>query len=210
MDVYVKEGVTESLRGRYSYSDRTGWSKTEKQPLCPQLDFMLNERTFRFAINREVESPVTPESLQEISNLLKNNPKMTDVRLKRLLRVNKGEVAEYALSEIYNINEQNNNRCPEFPSKITSPPAELNAYLKKKFINFYSMHEKNCIKFEIESEFTKSMTKHLRKLILRDQLSEVKHELECAIEELYALFYCDHATKVKEMPWLNAKVPDMP
>jgi hypothetical protein len=54
------------------------------------------------------------------------------------------------------------------------------------------------------------MTKHLKKLIHRDQLSEVKYELECAIEEIYAFFYCDHATKVKEMPWLNAKVHEIP
>ncbi len=41
-------------------------------------------------------------------------------------------------------------------------------------------------------------------------MSEVKHELECAIEELYALFFCDHVTKVKEVGWLNAKEHNMP
>jgi hypothetical protein len=122
MDLYIKDGAPENLRGRYSYSTRSGWKRNEKVPLCTQMDFMLNERTFRFAINREVETDVPPEYLQEISVLLRNNPKMTDIRLKRLLRVNKGEVSEYALSEIYNIHDSNNNNCPDFVSKIVSPP----------------------------------------------------------------------------------------
>lgn len=37
----------------------------------------------------------------------------------------------------------------------------------------------------------------MRKFISRERLSDVKYELDSAIEELYALFFCDHATKVK-------------
>lgn len=29
------------------------------------------------------------------------------------------------------------------------------------------------------------------------------------IEDLYALFFCDHVTKVKEIAWLNAKEQNM-
>jgi len=51
MDVYIKEPAPEELRGRYSYSSKIGWKKVNKKPLCPQIDYMLSERTFRFAIN---------------------------------------------------------------------------------------------------------------------------------------------------------------
>jgi hypothetical protein len=92
MDVYIKDSAQESLRGRYSYSTKSGWKKTEKDPLCQQLDFMMSERTFRFAINKEVETDVTPENLQQIADFLKTNPRLTDIRLKRLMRVNKGDI----------------------------------------------------------------------------------------------------------------------
>lgn len=42
LDLYIKDEAPESLRGRYSYSNRSGWKRTEKVPLCMQLDFMLN------------------------------------------------------------------------------------------------------------------------------------------------------------------------
>lgn len=42
LDLYIKDEAPESLRGRYSYSNRSGWKKTDKVPLCMQLDFMLN------------------------------------------------------------------------------------------------------------------------------------------------------------------------
>jgi hypothetical protein len=42
LDLYVKEGVTEGLRGRYSYSAQNGWKKTEKVPLCTQMDFIFS------------------------------------------------------------------------------------------------------------------------------------------------------------------------
>lgn len=42
--------------------------------------------------------------LKKIAEILRK-PKVTDIRLKRLLRVNKGRICEYALSEIYNIKD---------------------------------------------------------------------------------------------------------
>lgn len=67
LDLYVKEGVAEGLRGRYSYSAQNGWKKTEKVPLCTQMDFIFSERAFRLAINREVETDVSASALKEIS-----------------------------------------------------------------------------------------------------------------------------------------------
>jgi len=55
------------------------------------------------------------------------------------------------MSEILNINEANKNIDPNFYASIVLPPEELNIYVKKQFINFYSIHEQNHIKFEIEA-----------------------------------------------------------
>lgn len=56
-DVIYKDFGSE-LNGRYSYSNLTkGWIKTKKtQLLREQLDLMLTEKTFRFAINNEDET----------------------------------------------------------------------------------------------------------------------------------------------------------
>lgn len=43
------------------------------------------------------------DQIQAVADILRANPKLTDIRLKRILRVEKGNVCEYALSEIYNI-----------------------------------------------------------------------------------------------------------
>lgn len=42
--------------------------------------------------------------IASIAALLRK-PKAIDIRLKRMLRVNKGKICEYALSEIYNIKD---------------------------------------------------------------------------------------------------------
>ena len=42
LDVFIKDEAPEELRGRYSYSQRTGWRKTKKEPLQPQIDYMLD------------------------------------------------------------------------------------------------------------------------------------------------------------------------
>ena len=34
-------------------------------------------------------------------------------------------------------------------------------------------------------------------------------EIESAIEEMYALFWVEHATKVREVPLLNSRVSEM-
>ena len=108
-----------------------------------------------------------PSQIQAISDILRANPKLTDIRLKRILRVDKGNVCEYALSEIYNIDEKNSTNFPEIPLKIAAPTEELNAYLARIFINFYSVKERPNTKFEIESEFSKQMTRHFKKLLSR-------------------------------------------
>lgn len=87
--------------------------------------------------------------IQAVSDILRANPKLTDIRLKRILRVDKGNVCEYALSEIYNISDKNNNNFPEIPLKIAAPAEELNAFLASIFINFFSLHERPNAKFEI-------------------------------------------------------------
>lgn len=53
-DVIYKDPSSE-LNGRYSYSNLTkSWIKTMKTSLLKeQIDLMLNEKTFRFAINNE-------------------------------------------------------------------------------------------------------------------------------------------------------------
>lgn len=51
LDIHIKD--LENLGGRYSYSIKSGkWMKVKKEALADQADFMLSERTFRFAINK--------------------------------------------------------------------------------------------------------------------------------------------------------------
>lgn len=51
MDIHIKD--LEDLGGRYSYSIKAAkWVKVKKEGLAEQADFMLNERTFRLAINK--------------------------------------------------------------------------------------------------------------------------------------------------------------
>lgn len=51
LDIHIKD--LQDLGGRYSYSIKAGkWVKVKKEALSEQTDFMLNERTFRLAINR--------------------------------------------------------------------------------------------------------------------------------------------------------------
>nr|BAJ97625.1 predicted protein [Hordeum vulgare subsp. vulgare] len=47
------------------------------------------------------------------------------------------------------------------------------------------------------------MTKKIKLLLQSDHSNEVEKEVESIINQLYALYHCEHATKVKEMPWLN-------
>lgn len=42
MDLYIKDFAPEQLRGRYSYSNISGWKKVNKTPLSEQLDYMLS------------------------------------------------------------------------------------------------------------------------------------------------------------------------
>lgn len=53
-DIIYKD-LSSSLNGRYSYSNLTkSWVKTKKTQLIKeQIDIMLTEKTFRFAVNNE-------------------------------------------------------------------------------------------------------------------------------------------------------------
>lgn len=72
MDIFIKEIHNQALAGRYSYSTKTGWKLTKKTQFCPQIDFMLNEKPFRMAINNESEVDVLPKGVQLIAEYLKN------------------------------------------------------------------------------------------------------------------------------------------
>lgn len=54
------------------------------------------------------------------------------------------------------------------------------------------------------------MANKLKVLLTLDQSSEVEKIIENMIGDLYALYYCEHATKGKEMGWLSKKVKDAP
>jgi uncharacterized protein YciU (UPF0263 family) len=85
--------------------------------------------------------------------------------MKRLMRVERGKICSYDMSEIWNVNEVNKNIDPNFYASIVLPTEELNLYIRKQFINFYSLHEQNHIKFEIEAEFKPHLVGVLKKHI---------------------------------------------
>ncbi len=78
------------------------------------------------------------------------------------------------------------------------------------FINFYSFieSERDNLSFEMELELTKTMNAELKKLVMLSKFAEVRAVIENAMGELYAIFYADHTTKVKEMNWMNHLVPE--
>lgn len=41
------------------------------------------------------------------------------------------------------------------------------------------------------------MAKHFKRLLSRNNTKEVQHEIESAIEEMYAMFWAEHSTKVR-------------
>ena len=72
------------------------------------------------------------------------------------------------------------------------------------------MHERANTKYEIESEFSKTMARHFKRLLSKNSTKEVQVEIESAIEEMYAMFWAEHSTKVREVPLLNGRVSEMP
>lgn len=89
--MFIRGSAPQRLQGRYSYSAKDGWVKTVKEPLAPQMDYMLSEHFFRMAINKEVENKVSPEDLKEIAGICKSAAKAFDIRLKCSMRVSKGD-----------------------------------------------------------------------------------------------------------------------
>ena len=45
-------------------------------------------------------------------------------------------------------------------------------------------------------------------MVTSNKVGEVRSILENSMGELYALYFSDHSTKTKEVPWLNQKVPE--
>ena len=57
LDISINSG---EHKGRYSYSEREGFLKTIKENIIKgQIDLMVSEKTFRLAIKKEHESPMT-------------------------------------------------------------------------------------------------------------------------------------------------------
>ncbi len=52
------------------------------------------------------------------------------------------------------------------------------------------------------------MNVELKNLVMMGKINEVRFLLENSMGELYAIYYSDHTTKVKEMSWMNNLVPD--
>jgi hypothetical protein len=103
LDVIYKDPSSE-MYGRYSYSTVTkSWVKTKKTQLIKeQIDIMLSEKTFRFAVNHEDETEVCFQDLQQLrEELLKRRFKQVDIRLKRTMRCTRSNMVEYSLSEVY-------------------------------------------------------------------------------------------------------------
>ena len=50
---FIFKDNTSPLQGRYSYTHKNGWIKTNKTQLIrEQIDLMLTEKTFRLAMNK--------------------------------------------------------------------------------------------------------------------------------------------------------------
>lgn len=71
------------------------------------------------------------------------------LRIKRLLRVAKGDISEYSLSEIYLINEKNRKLfLPNLIKQIANFNSDkFDIYLRKVFSNFYSLDYKDSTQF---------------------------------------------------------------
>ncbi len=91
------------------------WIKTKKTQLIKeQIDIMLTEKTFRFAVNHEEETEVCFQDLQLLKEeLIKRKFKQVDIRLKRTMKCTKSNIVEYSLSEVYEPAKVQGN-CPDF------------------------------------------------------------------------------------------------
>jgi predicted flavoprotein YhiN len=91
----IYKDLSSPLNGRYSYSNLSkSWIKTKKTQLIKeQIDVMLSEKTFRFAVNNEDETEVCFQDLEALKEeLIKRKFKQVDIRLKRTLKCTKGNI----------------------------------------------------------------------------------------------------------------------
>jgi hypothetical protein len=158
LDLYLKDEVPNPLKGRYSYTPDHGWVKTNKENLCNQLDYLMTERYFRMAINKEVEEKPDPKVYGELKRILENLQRPFDIRLKRTMRVAKGNVYEFSVSEVVKIH---NLELCKLIGSMMNQPNDLDAIIRKQFINFYSeaLNQANVIKWEIELELSRHTNK---------------------------------------------------
>ena len=94
LDVNVKGG---EFAGRYSYEIGKEWTRTRKENLLrEEFDLMMDERTFRLAVKKEVEEKLSKEEVQQAFD-----QRVSFIRFKRSLKVQKGDHSVFTLSEVY-------------------------------------------------------------------------------------------------------------
>jgi hypothetical protein len=106
VDIHIEESKSHPLQpGRYSYSTISGWKYIRKSQICPQVELMANELPFRLAVNREIEMKVDQKSIHLLAEHLEKTQKLPCIRMKRILRVAKGDAFEFSLSEVLKVTE---------------------------------------------------------------------------------------------------------
>ena len=169
MDLYIREHAPQTLQGRYSYCPSSGWTKTNKELCSHQMDFLMSENYYRMAVNKEVEEKPHPKLLNELADYCKATTRPFDIRLKRSMRVLKENVYEISLSEIYTINSL---EVCQAVGELIFHPTNLENYMRKKFINFYTFAEgySERVAWEIELELQKTLNFTLRELVLGNRI----------------------------------------
>jgi len=56
------------------------------------MDYAFAEHLFRMAVNKEVEIAVADKDMEQIAKICKSTTKAFDIRLKRQMRVRKGDI----------------------------------------------------------------------------------------------------------------------
>lgn len=99
VDIHMDESRTHPLQpGRYTYSTFNGWRYIRKSQLSQQVDLMTNELPFRLAVNREIETKIDNKTIQKLAEHLNAAHHVPYIRIKRILRVAKGDAFEFSLS----------------------------------------------------------------------------------------------------------------
>lgn len=135
---------------------------------------MTNELPFRLAVNREIEAKMDNKTIHKLADHLNSAFHTPCIRIKRILRVAKGDAFELSLSEVLKVTEENRSViCPILASKILSHSEFFQLDVRRLFLKFYSLEHKNNIQFEIESELCRNMALKVKLLILNDSLAQV-------------------------------------